>query len=261
MMNQTNSVEHFDFRIFLQNDLVSRMKKNPKYSLRAYSKFLGVNSGTLSRLLSGSRPFTPQLIKDFCSRLSLEPEKTLSFLHQVSRTPARPLVKFDQIAIDHFHVIADWYHYALLELTRIDDFESSAQFVSKALGVPVMEIKAAVERLVRLGYLEIQNGKWVDCSGLISTVGQEWTTPALRKLQKQVLEKAIEALELTPYEKREQTSLTMAIDSKQLPKAKKMIRKFNEEFTALIESAKKRDQVYHCSVSFYPVTQIEGNDL
>ncbi len=48
----------FDFRSWLQCELVRRKKKNPSFSLRSFSRKIGVSPSTLSQLLSGDRRLT-----------------------------------------------------------------------------------------------------------------------------------------------------------------------------------------------------------
>ena len=38
---------------YLQDELLRRIRKNPRYSLRSFAKAIGMNSGSLSRILSG----------------------------------------------------------------------------------------------------------------------------------------------------------------------------------------------------------------
>lgn len=84
-------------------------------------------------------------------------------------------------------------------------------------------------------------------------MGNEFTATAFRNLQKQILQKAIEALETTPLEKRDQSALTMAMDSKLMPEVRARIKAFRREMAEFQERSKTCDQVYHLSVSFYPV--------
>ena len=75
-------------------------------------------------------------------------------------------------------------------------------------------------------------------------------------MQRQILDKAKDAMEKTPIEKREQSSLTMAIDASLLPLAKKKIAKFRRELHDFLQSTQKTNEVYNLSLSFYPVTSL-----
>ncbi len=52
-----HSASQKDFRIFLQEELVLRCKKNPKFSMRAFARMLGVENSALSKIIK--RVFEP----------------------------------------------------------------------------------------------------------------------------------------------------------------------------------------------------------
>jgi len=105
-----------------------------------------------------------------------------------------------------------------------------------------------------------KKGLWVNTSGNNSTVGNPFTAVAFRNLQKQILEKALVALENLPMERRDQSSLTMAMDSNLLQEVKECIKGFRKEMATFQSKSKKLDQIYHLSVSFYPVLENEKKE-
>ncbi|OGQ59232.1 MAG: hypothetical protein A3G92_06955, partial [Deltaproteobacteria bacterium RIFCSPLOWO2_12_FULL_38_8] len=155
----------------------------------------------------------------------------------------------------------DWYYDAILELTKVKQFKPEPKWIAKVLGIPTQQVRSSIKKLERLKLLKIdQNGKWLDQSPFNTTIKNDFTTTAFRKLQKQVLEKASRALEEVPYEKRDQSSVTLPIYAEDLSKAKKIIRDFRRK---LCSSLKRKDtsptDVYQLSVSFYPLTQLQEN--
>jgi uncharacterized protein (TIGR02147 family) len=171
--------------------------------------------------------------------------------------------EFQQITLDTFAIISDWYHYAILELIRVRNFKGDAQWIAKALGITKSEVNIAIERLERVGLLEItKNGRWVDCSanGHATNINGTFTSAASKKLQKQVLEKSIQALMEIPIEKRNHTSATFAMSPKDLPMAIEKIKKFRRKLGMQLESNPKPTQVYQLGISLYPITNIEENE-
>lgn len=258
-----------DFRLYLQQELIRRSKANPKYSLRAFARFLGIQSDFLSKILLAQRSVTTRTVERLGPKLGLTP---LEIQQYCSRIPPRsngkkmlvkkdvPVTDFHTLIFDHYQFIADWYHYAILELTAVKAFDPSPRWIAKVLGISVNEVNAAIERLKRLDFIEVdESGKWKILDGSNrTTIGTELTAAALRKMQKQILEKAIVALDDTPIERRDQTSMTMAVDSSLLPEAKERITKFRRELCSFLESGPNRDEVYHLAVSLYPVTAISN---
>ena len=247
-----------DFRLFLQGELVRRCQKNPKFSMRAFARLLAIENSALSKILCGKRALTSKMVLRLGGKLGLGPLEISQFsIIPSSNLPMSIDANYFQLSLDQFTVIADWYHYAVLELVKLKSFKCDPQGVSRKLGVTYAEASGAIDRLLRLGYLErTKNGTLTNKSGPLTTVKNDFTVTAFRRLQTQILEQAIVALEQIPFEKRDQSSMTMAISSAKIKSAREKIKKFRRELCAFLEKDKdKLDEVYHLSISLYPVTK------
>lgn len=240
----------------LQRELVNRCRKNPKYSLRAFARSLEIEPSQLSKIINGKRQPREKLINSIIAKLNLSPQEAQHYA-KPSNSETNP---YQTLTLDHFEVIADWYHYAILELTQVAGLQLSFKSIARTLGISEAEAKLAVNRLIKLEMLEITDDhQWIDRSGLVTTVGNAFTAVAFRRLQKQVLEKALSALEETPLSERDQTSITMAMPSALLPQAQAKIKKFRRNLCKFLqENSLKKDRVYHLSISLYPVSKKIG---
>jgi len=244
-----------DFRLFLQHELVERCKKNNAYSLRSFARFLQVDPSTLSQVLRRKRKLTRKTLLRIASRLGLGPDE-ISRFDESSPVPLDATQSAYELTLDVFKLIADWYHYAIFELVTLQNFRSDARWIARTLGITVSEAHSAVERLQRLSLIEVdKNGRWKQGQDLITTADNPFTVSAFRKLQRQVLDKAITALEELPIAIRDQTSMTMAMNSKRIPEVKNQIKKFRRELCKYLQQDQVRDCVYNLGVSFYPLTQ------
>lgn len=256
----TKALVHKDFRLFLQQELIRRCDGNPAYSLRAFARHLRVDAATLSSLLAQKRKVTPKTVRKLGSALSLTPAQIDSFV-----TPLQPYLAelsstqtYQQITHDTFVAISDWYHDAILELTRVRDFKPEGRWIAKVLGISASEVNAAVDRLQRLELLEIKNGKWVDASRFNSnTLDANFSSAAMRKYQKVILEKSIHALETLPRTERDHTSLMVVGNQKSLQKVKALIAKFRRQLADLLQSEKPADEVYQISISLFPISKVK----
>lgn len=61
--------------LFLRQEFDSRKENNPRYSLRAFARDLGVSSGRLSEILNFRRRVTPLQAAKFAERLKLTRER------------------------------------------------------------------------------------------------------------------------------------------------------------------------------------------
>ncbi|HXH31579.1 MAG TPA: TIGR02147 family protein [Bacteriovoracaceae bacterium] len=257
-MNLENAQPH-NFKILLQEELVTRCRKNPRYSLRSFAKTLDVSPAALSDMINGKRTITKRSVEKLGLLLGLSIPVIESFRKVLpSRSSSASALNFEQLSADQFAVISDWYHYAILELIKVRDFDPSEAWISKALGVTKSEVNIALERLVRLGLIEIEaTGKITDTSsGFTTNISDSMTSTANRNFQQQVLGQSIEALNKVPLKLRNHTSMTMAIDPKLLPEAVKRLTVFRRELSEFLETQGTPTEVYQLALSLFPLTQI-----
>jgi transcriptional regulator with XRE-family HTH domain len=245
------------FRKFLQDELLRRVDRNPGYSLRAFARSLGINPASLSRILRGQRIISEDMREKLAQRLGLHPTEYQQLDLNDSSEPGAQ-AQYHQLSLDAFQVISDWYHYAILELVNTRGFKPDARWVATRLGITTSEVHAAVERLTRLGMLEVtEEGQWINASGSNTNIAADMRAAAYRKLQRQSLEMAIRALDEVPIEKRDQSTMTMSVDSRKLPEAAERITRFRRELCEFLEQGNTRDHVYQLVVSLYPLTQLK----
>ena len=229
---------------------------------------LGLPPGRMSEILANKRPLTPNIGRTVADRLGLDPTARTQFLATIQKekasrkkptlgTPAPANDKIDknyqQLSVDAFHVISDWYHFAILSLVETDDFRSEPKWIAKRLGISVIEVRTALERLLRLELLE-QKNKTIKRTAKNLTTTQDVQSSAIRHSHRQVLEKAVASLEEVAVADRDITSISMAMDPKKLPIAKEMIRQFRRTLCSFLESDKK-EEIYYLTVQLFPVTR------
>lgn len=256
METETNKLNP-SFRQYLQQELMNRCAKNPQYSLRSFAKALGIQAPTLSHMMRGTRKISPMMIKRLSLALGLGPEETLAMISNKDGVPESLM----QLTVDNFNLISEWYHFAILELVNSENFQADHKWIARVLGITTSEVNIAVERLIRLGLVEVdEDGQWILQSVNNTTVGHEFTTVAHKKLQKQFLQKATEAIDLIPIELRDQTGMTFSMCIEDMEEVKNRIKAFRRELTNFIERKPvPKDEVYQLSISFFPLSQKTEN--
>jgi plasmid maintenance system antidote protein VapI len=147
----------------LRGELLRRSARNPRYSLRAFAKFLDVDPATLSQLLRGQRACTPRTVRRLGVRLGLD-EATLAACDAAEAAAAAlddGLRRVEELARDTAALAGEWTHHAILDLARRADFVADSRRVAAALGITVDEVNVAVQRLARLGVLELRGPRWI----------------------------------------------------------------------------------------------------
>lgn len=251
-----------DFVSYLQDELIRRCETNPRYSLRAFARCLKTDPSFLSKLIHRKRALTLEVFQQYSEELGLDPNAKEYFYKKMKEPSTKPFTDYTQLTMDQFQIISDWYHYAILELIGIEGFKGEPRWIAKKLGITVLEVNAAVDRLLRLEYISIsKKGVWKNISGAHTTVHINNTSGALRKYQNQVLKLAGAAMENIPIELRDQSTMVMSINLSDLPKAKEFIKKFRRELCTLMEKRRKLTEVYQLSVSFFPLTTIKKGSI
>ncbi|MNK93820.1 hypothetical protein D3C87_1139990 [compost metagenome] len=239
---------------FLLTQFHSRKLKNPRYSLRAFASYLGINSGRLSQYFSGQREISPRAAKIISEKLHLDPAETNYFFHLIEQDKGEKktvgsLLKDDQIAL-----VVEWYHAALLALLSTKDFDSDPKWIAERLQLPVEVVESSVERLQRIELLE--NGR----TGLRRKPGPVRTSSGvpsefLRLSHKDILKKVIADLDTVSIDHRDVTSITFPMDIKNIPAAKKMIELFRIKMAKRFSKGTK-NEVMALNVQLFPLTKV-----
>lgn len=247
----------------VKNNLAIKMANNPSFSLRTYAKQLGVSPATLSGVLNGKRRLSADKIGKIGFALGLNPEEIWDFQRESLGTEAvKRKSYFNELSQDIFITVSEWYHLAILEVMKLPDFKPNAKWIAKRLQIKETQAKLAIERLQRVGILKISKaGKWVDnMDGFTTHYQKDKTNDAKKRYQKELLEKSIQSLMHDDYSERDHSSTTMAINIKDIGKAKDMIKHFRKQLSQCLEANKKPNEVYQLQVSFFPITKINKGD-
>lgn len=262
------SNELLTYQHFLNLEFQGRRLRNPSYSLRAFARDIGLAAPKLSEILRGKCGLSELSAKRLAKELALTENEAIIFINQVivkhSRSKAarekaqevlnslREHYSFDEIALDAFKIIADWYHFAILELTEVKGFHSNISWIAKRLGLSKKVIKEATERLFDTGLLaKTDIGDWYQTEAVLVTPSGI-PSSEIKKHHRQVLSKAEEALINAPINERDFSSTTFAVSESQLEEIKNEIKEFRRNLAKKINRSKKKDRVYCLSIQFFP---------
>ncbi len=255
--------------LILREELARRVRSNPSYSLRSFAKQLDLDASLLSKVLNNSRNLSSKMVKQLLEKLQLsEIEKEIfwkSFIRSKEKLPSSDKVKRvtqleRHLEQDLFKVIADPYHYVLVEMSRIQSFKSDIDWISHKLNLQRDEVTSAIERLVQLGMLIKEGSELKRSPGRFTTKDKSITDTAHKYHQRKLLEDGIQALENVPIEKRNQTSMTIAINPHKLPLAKVMMQEFINQLADVLETG-PLEEVYQITLSLFPAIQDSNNKV
>lgn len=247
-------------RVALQKEFISRCKRNSAYSLRAYAKYLEIDQSFLSKLLKGQRSVTKDLAEAIGPKIGFKPSQLKSLF--AAGTQAMP--GFLTLSDDEFELLSEWHHFAIIELAKTKDFEFDIAKIAKRLGIHSEEVRDAIARLQRLGFVHVQaeQKKIKLLSPHTSWSNTRKTSIARKKFQRELIEKGLEAIDHVPFEFRDNSSLTVAINKERIPEFKEKIRQMRKELADFLQKdgEENLDEVYQLTIGLFPLTKTKNNE-
>lgn len=233
-----------------------RMTKNPQYSLRAFARDLDVQAATMSHIMKRKRVPSPSFREKVYEGLHLSIEQK-----NLLEIDSESIFRFSDMEMDVFVSLSNWYYDAIIELLRTKGFKSQEEFVAYRLGISLVEAETAIKRLMQMGLIKrMPNKTWAASNENTLAYGGDQTNFALQNLQRQLMEKAILALQEVPKKNREQASMTMAINKNDLPEVKLRIKKFQQEMCEFLQRPNREaDEVYQLVTTLFPLTKLEND--
>lgn len=259
-MSQSQQTNSSFLRSILHKELARCRLQNPSFSLRAFSKRLGVSHSALSEVLNGKRPITVKFAHKVARHISLEGEEFREFGQRfdhggtATHETTESILRNELLSDAQYKLISRWWHFAIVSLAETRGFKSDPVWIASRLGIPVKTVEQALVTLVQLGILKKKP------SGRLSTTGVQYRTSdqipnlAIRAGHAATLELAREALSGRDLSERDFSAQTLAIDPAKIDQAKLVIREFHAKISNLLEVG-HRTEVYKLSIQFFPLTK------
>ncbi|MEK2646661.1 DUF4423 domain-containing protein [Bdellovibrio sp. BCCA] len=232
-----------------------RKDKNPRYSLRSYAHFLGLNSGTLSSILQGKRPLPQKDIETVVHKLKLAATEKRLFIESVNKknSAITPKESFylnpDQLQI----IFNEWEYFVILAVFKLENFECSAKWIHRKTKIPIDRVQICLDVLLSSGLIRRNEfGHLVRSQKALHT-SHGVPSEAIRRAHKNNLRMSLEKLEQIPVEERDFNFFTVALDKTRYNKLKKAILKFRDELSRLDDLSKKH-RVYRVGVQLFPLS-------
>jgi len=266
----------------LKEAYLLRRERNKAYSLNAFAQDMGISKSFLSRVLSGERPVSMKLAIQISVALDFDEAQSRTLLFSViqfssknakisKKVKARLQKEFEDsseiapiiyttVDLERFKVMSHWYHFALINLTRIKGFKSTPTWIAKKLGITVLETRDAIERLIALDLLQEVDGILRASPHPFLNVKTQKSELAVRNFHEQMITKAKDELKKTSpeaFNRRLINGITFTCAKDQIELIKNKIDKFQDELLALIENSES-EELYQMNVQFFPLTKDNG---
>jgi len=266
----------FDFlhyRDFL-NAMIEYLKSKDQYNVRDFAKTAGFGSSNyMKMILSRERCLTRKSAYKVAKAFELTEQETkflvlLVEFNESKRFPDRDrnyreLLKFKKFRETHraeanqFEYFSNWQIVALLEGIRTSLSLKSIQDIAQSLGISDAELKKYLSILESLQLIRKDRGKWLR---LNSTVDTPVTIQSLavRNFHREILGKAIEALDDVPALERAALSLTLALNPEKYEMLRTRLFEILHELDAVYTTSEEdAESVYQLSLALFPLVRIK----
>lgn len=268
-VRKMKSFEKLDYRFLLAKELEDRQRKNKSYSLRAFSRHLGVTPAFISQVFGGKRELSEVTGMKFVQKMKWPVKRRRLFMSllQMQKAPdaetkkaleqqVKDFSELDLLELQHdqFELISLWHHFAIVELIRLPQFKADPKWIARRLNIDIESATSGWERLQRIGLIKKEvTGKWVQSQPFygIKAVPSE----AIRNFHRSHLKAALAALENQSFESRDITGTTLALPTDRLPEMKLLIKDFQDRANRLCAEAETVNSVYQLSVQLFRLDQ------
>lgn len=262
-----------DYRQYLKDFYADRKKRSPTFSYRQFSQKAGIRSPSLMREVSeGRRNLTETSIQQFIKGLGLTETDARFFTALVHYNQAQDVetrqqwldgmrglrrrVKAAFVPLERHEYYSRWYIPVVRELAcRIDwkgDFRKLAQRLRPAISA--LEARQAVDLLVRMGFLEEREGRWIQPDPALTT-GHEVDSSHVRAGNLQFATMGAESIEQLAPSHRDVSTIVVGISSDGFRRIKEEIRLFKERVARIAEDDDAADGVFAVNVQLVPHSQ------
>lgn len=264
------------YRDILQSSLLQKQQANPAYSLRAFARDLEISPSRLSEVLSGKHSLSIASARKIAQHLHKTPDERQYFEDLVAvESSSNPLQielaqrrintfetgkSRNKIPEDSFSLISDWYYLCIIELTQLENFKPDAKWIAEKLGITSTQVVDAFERLQEVGIVQFDDDQDLILNFLSNTVSSQKSSKSIRKFHKQMIEKALAAIDGQKTNERDVSSLTVAVDHGSLPEIRKLIQNFRNELSEKSkQSSSKPNLLYNLNVQFFKIADCQND--
>ncbi|MBL7542739.1 MAG: DUF4423 domain-containing protein [Bdellovibrionaceae bacterium] len=239
-----------EFISIIKKDLSEIKHKNPRYSLRSYSRKAGISAGALSDLLKLKRTLSPQAGKKILSRLGLEKKLSPLSDRQIEQELSQTVT---MLSAEAAPMIENWYYFAILNILELDGQHQNIESLASRLNLAHETVNQAVDFLLKWKFIhkietgyEIFTNSWKTLDGIPSE--------SIRRAHIDGLSLSQKAIQELPVEVRDFTSFVFNGDAKQLEKVRIEVRKLFHRVQKIMNTG-SADTVYKMSIQLFPIDQ------
>jgi uncharacterized protein (TIGR02147 family) len=264
----------FSYQEVLKGIYAEKALKNKSYSMRAFARDLSVDVGLLSHVLKGSKNFSLETATKVSEKIFTHKADRVYFLKLVTfqklKGPDAEKAKKDlqelkvhskekwNLSVADFNYVSKWYHIPIAVYTELKNSSSEPKKIAKYFGIDETAAEFAIDRLLKLKILELKNKKLTRALKVFN-VRSDVPSTSIRTYHKEMINKALVAIDAQSIERRYLRGLTFSLESKNIDKVHKLIEDFYTDLSLLSSQQKNPDLIYQLNTQFFDL-ESKAND-
>lgn len=277
--NKINIYDYTDYRKFLQDFYTLEKSLDPTFSYRVFACAVDMDASLLLKIIQEKRHISASSIESFITFFNFKEAKSEYFREMVAYSKAktegdirkhfevlqkmRPAAcrELDEARYRYFQ---QWYYPMIRSALDVFCYKDEAD--AAALGqccIPKLtasQVNTAVSALLQLELaVRCPDGRVVPSEGHVKTK-ERWYSACISNYQGEIAELAKNAIENTPRENRDISTLTMALDSSQIEEIRKILADARKSIVKVINSMPSDvcDSVYQLNFQLFPMMKKES---
>lgn len=261
---------YLDYRAYVR-DRIAALRETGEFSERTFAQEVGFGSPSyLKMILDGKRNLGAKFLAPLARRLGLKKEEARFFAalvaHGNAKTDAdkkRTLERLQQFrkfretrAIDpsQYAYFTRWYFVAVREALSGLWRDRTPRELARALGLQEKQVEESLVALESLGLIEraATGGGWKALDAAVKTP-VEVRSLLVREFHKQMIHRALVAIDRLPVVRRDISALTLSLDEQGFRRLKEKIADFRASLNAELSGQPKADKVIQVTIQAFPL--------
>lgn len=272
-LKEPDILQYTNYRMFLRDYYEYKKKTSSAFSLRYFAEKSGLSSHAHLKLaIDGKRNITKNTVVKLIAGLGLDSKRatyfeSLVFFNQAKNDKekqiyyaqllkASPRSKLRSLEKAQFRIFREWYHSVILEMTTLNGFSATPEWVSKHLmgNVSPTQASESLKLLLELG-LVVKTANGFRQKDPLLTTDDEVQDILVKIYHNQMLKLASTALSELPGTQRDFSAVTFAIKRKDFPSLKKHLQLMRKELLDFSASNGEADDIVQVNIQLFPLTR------
>ncbi len=263
-----------DYRQYLQGVYMGLKKEGIKISYASLGDYLGLSkSNAINHIIKGRRPLSKKAAESVAKALHLTGKQKRYFIAMVEYHNEKKASKKSELFYELYELkekitsgtgqehllkyFSTWEIPVIGELAKCGDLKENVSEINKRLHFSIREkdIKDHIDFLCKNNILNRTEDGYLRRSSLDFSPGYATKNLLVASYHHQMIDLASQALSYFSEDKRDYSTMTIAISRKQVEKLKELIQGFQRKVMELEDTQDQPEQLYQVNVQMFPFSK------